>query len=167
MDNSQAQRAVHKTTFQKMPPHIREQVLHTDTTARGKGLTGKGAEPFGEVIQEEVDVLETADGTTSYTLGMEKMADGPYMDNRVVTEDVGGLLESHILRYRPSDGWLAGRASGRMGWEAFSGEIFIFDGEGNPKAAGKFDDGNVTGQATGTGMAGKSDEMDCTLTNVT
>jgi hypothetical protein len=99
-------------------------------------------------------------------MGMEKLAEGAYMDRLVVTEDVDGRLSTHILRYRPSGDWLAIRASGETGWEAYTGEIAIFDGEGDPKAAGHFDEGRVTAQATGKGKAGKSDEMDCTITDI-
>src|SRR5690606_27747570 len=50
--------------------------------------------------------------------------------------------------------------------DAYSGEIAIFDGEGNPKAAGVFGNGQVTGQATGKGAAAKEDVMDCVVTDV-
>jgi hypothetical protein len=159
--------AIQKIDYRQLPLHIRDEVSHSVGAARGKGRTGKGGEPFGDVRQDRVDVMETDDGTTSYTLGMEKLAEGAYMDRLVVTEDVDGRLSTHILRYRPSGDWLARRASGETGWEAYTGDIAIFDGEGDPKAAGHFNGGQVTAQATGKGTAGKSDEMDCTITDMT
>jgi hypothetical protein len=158
--------AIQKIDYRQLPLHIRDEVSHSVGAARGKGRTGKGGEPFGDVRQDRVDVMETGDGTTSYTLGMEKLAEGTYMDRLVVTEDVDGRLSTHILRYRPSGDWLARRASGETGWEAYTGDIAIFDGEGDPKAAGHFNGGQVTAQSTGKGTAGKSDEMDCTITDI-
>src|SRR5699024_3831238 len=154
--------------YHQLPSYIKDQVNNSAESIQDKGWLKKGSTPFGEVIQDQVGVLTTNDGLSSYTLGMKNLKSNNELsiDNLVITENSDGTLSSQILRYKPSEKWLQNRNSKGLNWDNYSGEIMIYDGRGKLKAVGEFLNGDATRKTNNKEMAGRNDEMACVVTDV-
>lgn len=133
-----------------------------------KKLLNKGSETFGEVLQDQVGVLTTNDGVSSYTLGMKNLKSNNELsiDNLVITENSDGTISSQILRYKPSEKWMHNRNFKGLNWDNYSGEIMIYDGRGKLKAVGEFLNGDAIKETSNKEMSGRDDVMDCVVTDV-
>jgi len=163
-----SQSPIQKIQYHQLPSYIKDQVNNSAERIADKGLLKKTSTPFGDIIQDQVGILTTNDGVSSYTFAMKSLASNNELsiDNLVITENSDGTLSSQIIRYKPSEKWLQNRNSKGLNWDNYSGEIMIYDDWGKLKAVGEFLNGEATRKTTNKEMAGRDDVMDCVVTEV-
>ena len=130
-DSLQITREDEVSTLDGLPEHIRESLLSSSETLKRAAREGKGKkEEFGDIVPDMAIEREHENGTTSYTLGLEKLEQGLYYDNIALQEYEDGSTVPYVIRYRPSLEWLNEFFGRQDRYEHYTGTMEVYDGEG-------------------------------------
>src|SRR5690606_39876404 len=68
-----SQSPIQKIQYHQLPSYIKDQVNNSAERIADKGLLKKTSTPFGDIIQDQVGILTTNDGVSSYTFAMKSL----------------------------------------------------------------------------------------------
>lgn len=150
--------------YDALPAAIQSEVTATENALK-TAYAYKNDKPFGKLIANRIHQRSKSNGNISYTLGLRQTGKGFYYDNVVINEDARGTIKSRIIRYQPDPEWFYRHKTEGLGYDAYSGEITIFNTAGEALSSITLISGQLQ-QPTAKATALKADGTNCEIIDI-